>query len=476
MTARIFIKLILAVTGVLAVALTSVNLIATPRVRAAFLASLERELGEKARGLEYVLPRPQADFAAIGKSIHGRITWIDPRGVVLGDSEADPASMENHASRPEVAQAIQCKVGSSLRSSATLGVEFSYVAVPIDKPEHCSVLRIAVPSDEVDQRVRDLRNAVLIATTFAFLPAVLLAAYFARYASNRLGAIIDFTRNLTQGNFHARLPDPGRGELGMLSANLNETSEKLQFMMARLEAEHAELERVERIRKDFVINVSHELRTPLASIQGYTETLLEGAMNEPSNAAKFLNIIRQNTERLTRLSADLLVLSRVELGQQKLSPAEHDVNRLLEDNVDSMLPLAKAKQIRLQFEPAAGGTRVYADAEAVHQILTNLLENAIKYTPNGGQVTVGARPLPGHVEIFVRDTGMGIPQEDLSRLFERFYRVDKARSKALGGTGLGLAIVKHLTHAQGGEVRVESVLDKGSTFFFTLPNQDVAAS
>ena len=125
----------------------------------------------------------------------------------------------------------------------------------------------------------------------------------------------------------------------------------------------------------------------------------------------------------------------------------------------------------------AGDPAVYADAEAVHQILTNLLENAIKYTPDGGTVTVGGRQIEGNqVEIFVRDTGMGIPQEDLARLFERFYRVDKARSKALGGTGLGLAIVKHLTHSQGGDVRVESVLDKGSTFFFTLPNQEVSVS
>jgi two-component system phosphate regulon sensor histidine kinase PhoR len=243
--------------------------------------------------------------------------------------------------------------------------------------------------------------------------------------------------------------------------------------MARLESEHAELEKVERVRKDFVINVSHELRTPLASIQGYTETLLDGAIHEPGNAAKFLNIIRQNTERLTRLTADLLVLSRVELGQQEFKFAMHPVNRLLNDNVDSMLPLAQRKGISLNLELPSESAQVFADAEAVHQILTNLLENAIKYTPDGGSVTIGARPAPeDRVEVFVADSGMGIPPEDLSRLFERFYRVDKARSKALGGTGLGLAIVKHLTRVHGGDVRVESTLDKGSTFYFTLSSKE----
>jgi two-component system phosphate regulon sensor histidine kinase PhoR len=193
-------------------------------------------------------------------------------------------------------------------------------------------------------------------------------------------------------------------------------------------------------------------------------------MNEPANATKFLHIIRQNTQRLTRLTADLLVLSRIELGQQEFHLANHSVNRLLTENVDSMLPLAQRKGIELKRELAPEAAEVFADAEAVHQILTNLLENAVKYTPDRGAVTVGARPVAeDRIEFYVRDTGMGIPPDDLARLFERFYRVDKARSKALGGTGLGLAIVKHLTQVQGGDVRVESTLDKGSTFFFTLP-------
>jgi signal transduction histidine kinase len=141
-----------------------------------------------------------------------------------------------------------------------------------------------------------------------------------------------------------------------------------------------------------------------------------------------------------------------------------------------MLPLAQRRGISLHLEPAADDAVVFADAEAIHQILTNLLENAIKYTPHGGKVTVRTRPLADdRIEISVTDTGMGIPAEDLARLFERFYRVDKARSKALGGTGLGLAIVKHLTHAHGGDVRVESKVDQGSTFSFSLSCKEFTA-
>jgi two-component system phosphate regulon sensor histidine kinase PhoR len=357
--------------------------------------------------------------------------------------------------------------------SPTLGVRLFYVAIPYKG----GALRLAVPAASVDAQVHAIRNDVLLSTALAFLPLVILAAVFARYVSGRLGTIIEFTQQLAEGNFRARLSNSSRGELGLLSTKLNETSEKLEFMLDRLETEHTELEKLENIRKDFVINVSHELRTPLASIQGYTETLLDGAIHDPANNIKFLNIIRQNAERLARLTADLLTLSRVELNQQEFKFASYYVNRLLADNLDGMRPIAERRGIQLVLEPVEPeGAEVFCDAEAVHQILTNLLDNAIKYTPDGGIVTVGAKQLGASVEFFVRDTGSGIPADDLPRLFERFYRVDKARSRALGGTGLGLAIVKHLARSQNGEVRVESQVDKGSTFFFTVPVQDLGLS
>jgi two-component system phosphate regulon sensor histidine kinase PhoR len=472
LTARIFIKLILGIVGVLAIALTAVDYLVTARVESTFFDALQLELAEKGRMIAITLPRPEGDFSKLGEAAAARVTWVAADGRVLGESDTSPERMENHANRPEVREALAGRVGSSLRNSPTLGVPYFYVAIPFER----GALRLAVPSTQIQSRVNAIRRGVLLSTALAFLPSVLLAALFARYASRRLGEIIEYARKLAEGNFGARPSHTGRGEFGILSAKLNETAEKLRFMMERLEAEQAELEKLEQIRKDFVANVSHELRTPLASIQGYTETLLEGALHDPENNVRFLNIIRQNAERLTRLTADLLILSGVEQGQKKFKFASYYVNRLLPSDIEMMRPLAERKSISLRYDPAPEESEVYCDPEAVHQILTNLLDNAIKYTPDGGLVTVGARRTgDDYVEICVRDSGLGIPPADLPRLFERFYRVDKARSRALGGTGLGLAIVKHLTRAQGGDVRVESKLDEGSTFFFTLPSRETAA-
>jgi len=237
-----------------------------------------------------------------------------------------------------------------------------------------------------------------------------------------------------------------------------------------------EARRLERMRVDFIANVSHELRTPLASIQGYTETLLDGALYDAEHNIRFLTIIRQNAERLTRLTADLMTLSRLELKTTKFHFAAYLVNELLADSVDSMRPIADKKNVRLVVTPAPDATAVFCDSEAVHQVMSNLLDNALKYTSGGGLIEVCARTLAGEpemVEVGVRDTGIGIPADDLPRLFERFYRVDKARSRELGGTGLGLAIVKHLVRAHGGTVRVESTPGEGSTFLFTLPVHDL---
>ena len=476
MTARIFSKLILSLVAVLALTLIAVDYLVTQRVEHAFSDQLRQELTEKARTIALMLPQQEGRFSDLAQASGARVTWVDARGRVLGDSDSDPAGMENHRLRPEIVDALKGQVGSSLRISPTLGVRLFYVAIPYQG----GALRLAVSAAAVDAQIHAIRKNVLLSTALGFLPFVILAAVFARYVSGRLGTIIEFTHQLAEGNFRARLPASSRGEMGLLSTKLNETSEKLEFMLDRLETEHTELEKLENIRKDFVINVSHELRTPLASIQGYTETLLDGAIHDPANNLKFLNIIRQNAERLARLTADLLTLSRVELGQQEFKFASYYANRLLTDNLDGLRPIAQRRGIQLVLEAVQpASAEVFCDAEAVHQILTNLLDNAIKYTPDGGTVTVGAKQLDaagdasGRVEFFVRDAGPGIPSCDLPRLFERFYRVDKARSRALGGTGLGLAIVKHLARSQNGEVRVESQVDKGSTFFFTLPVQDL---
>ncbi len=474
MTGKIFFKLIGAVLGLLVVALVAVDFFASKVAESTYLETLERELIDKGNMLAIALPSDPTQFKRYAAAARGRLTLIARDGLVLADSEAAADKMENHANRAEVQMALAGKTGSTRRQSPTLGVPFLYVAVPV--PE--GALRLAVPLSEIQSQVDAIRRRMLGSTALAFLPAILLAALFARWVSRRLGSIIEYSAELAKGNFQARLARPGGDELGLLERKLNETGETLEGMFQELEREHAELEKLERIRKDFVINVSHELRTPLASIQGYTETLLDGAIHEPEHNVRFLGIIRQNAERLGNLTADLLTLSRVEMKQQKFQFASYSVHSLVQDTLDSMLPLAQRKNLTMHFQPTKGAPEAFCDSEAVNQVLTNLIDNALKYSPENGAIVVGVRdlaPLP-FTEIFVQDSGIGIPPEDLSRLFERFYRVDKARSRELGGTGLGLAIVKHLVKAQGGEVRVQSEVGRGSEFSFTLPHDDLGMS
>jgi len=228
------------------------------------------------------------------------------------------------------------------------------------------------------------------------------------------------------------------------------------------------LRRLERVRTEFVANVSHELRTPLTAIQGYLETLLGGALEERANARRFLEIAFRHTERLGRLLNDLTDLSNIELGKVSLRLAPVRFAEVLGSVLDIVRPKAEASRVGLIADVEPADIVAHADHDRLAQILINLVDNAVKYTPEGGWVTVRARRDGGRLEVRVRDTGIGIPRADLPRISERFYRVDKARSRELGGTGLGLAIVKHLVLAHGGELEITSEEGEGTTVRFTL--------
>ncbi len=233
--------------------------------------------------------------------------------------------------------------------------------------------------------------------------------------------------------------------------------------------DQTDIERVEKTRRDFIANVSHELRTPLTSIQGYSETLLDHN-NVPDHVREFIEIIRKNATRMSHLTEDLLVLARVESGERDFNFQLTTAQELLDDAVQTFQDLATSRGVDISVMNMASSP-VSVDRDAIHQVLSNLIDNALKYGDGGKKILVGAGETEEGVQFYVRDFGGGIPSEHLPRLFERFYRVDKARSRESGGTGLGLAIAKHVVRAHGGTIKAESELNHGSVFYFTLPRQ-----
>jgi two-component system phosphate regulon sensor histidine kinase PhoR len=230
-----------------------------------------------------------------------------------------------------------------------------------------------------------------------------------------------------------------------------------------------ELKRLEGLRQQFVANVSHELKTPLSSIKAYTETLLNGALEDPQHARHFLSRIDEQATRLHELILDLLSLARIESGQAALEIVDLPLSRVVAKCLRDHEERAKANGLTIENQVSDTLLKVRADEEGLQQILGNLIDNAIKYTPAGGSITIRCHEEAHQAVIEVADTGVGIESEHHSRLFERFYRADKARSRELGGTGLGLAIVKHLCQAMAGSVYVASKPGQGSVFGVRLP-------
>ena len=229
-----------------------------------------------------------------------------------------------------------------------------------------------------------------------------------------------------------------------------------------------ELRRLERVRRDFVANVSHEFKTPLTAIQGFAETLLGGALDDTANRKRFMEIIREHAQRLARLTDDLLKLSRIEAGRLDLESGPVSVPGLVNGCVETARLKAESKGVRITVELPKGLPPVRGDAVQLGEVLQNLVDNALQYTPAGGRIEVTAYSNGNEVIFTVADTGIGIPESDLERIFERFYRVDAARAREAGGTGLGLSIARHIVDAHGGRIWVESAVGQGSRFRFSI--------
>ncbi|MCI0403606.1 MAG: ATP-binding protein [Acidobacteria bacterium] len=566
MRSRIFFKLLAAFLLVIVTATITLDV----AVRRAWENSLEGELQKALREKTRLLalrvesdkaasPQPMAMEAA--RAADARATIIERSGKVIADSEADPATMENHAGRAEVAAALRGEVGTAVRLSHTRGIEFLYVAVPVSG----GAVRLAYPLEALRKSREQVRGTLLTASALALILAMAIAGLAAQSIARRLQRITHFAEQVAAGDLLARVAESGSDEIAQVASALDRTARKLEESFGELEqrrqqmetllnsmeepvvavsesgtvqwangAMHnltggrarpgaalvellrdpdflaavrgaldqraattarvwsaapgrvfdltvapmpagavavlhdlTEIERVEKTRRDFIANVSHELRTPLTSIKGYAETLLDSQAPD-GHTREFLDVIRRNAERMARLTEDLLVLARVESGEQKLDVESVPAQELLEDALAAFRDEAKSSGVELTVKDSSEQT-VEADREALQQVFGNLIGNALKYAASGGRIELGARPTNGSLEFYVHDFGPGIASEHVPRLFERFYRVDKARSREGGGTGLGLAIVKHIVLNHGGTVRAESELGHGCTFFFTLP-------
>lgn len=330
-------------------------------------------------------------------------------------------------------------------------------------PVATSAILVAVYACRSTGDDHGLVAAMLLMLAAVIIGVIVQQSVLRRRVMTPLATIEEITDHLAKGAVTSRIAADTKA-----FAEVNAVAEAINRLADRSAADVADMQRLERVRSEFVANVSHELRTPIFSVQGYLETLLDGAADDPEVSKQFLEKAYLNALRLNALLSDLIDISRIESGEMRMSFRYFNIVDLLQDLLHTMEIRATQRGVTLHLEDEAQAVMVYGDRERISQVLTNLIDNAIKYNVQGGSVTVRAARLNGNAEIVVRDTGIGIPQEHLQRIFERFYRVDKDRSRLVGGTGLGLAIVKHILEAHQTSASLTSEAGKGTTIRFTL--------
>ena len=504
-----------------------------------------------------------------------RVTVIASDGLVLADSQSDPQTMENHAGRLEIREALANGDGLSVRHSVSINRDLLYYAARFSMPSGPPiVLRFAVPLLTVNDEVWAFRRRFWLSSVVMLLVTGMASLLISRTFSRRVERLQSFSRRVAEGDFRPIDADRSGDALEALAVSLNDSATRLDRAMRTLREERnlsaailgsmvegvavvnsserllfanegfagileldsppqpgrsllevvrqtelieavrdvlkgaprveaeivtgtlrqrffaatvasvkatensgavvvlhdiTDLRKLERVRRDFVANVSHEFKTPLTAIQGFAETLLAGAMDDPQHRVRFLQIILEHSRRLARLTDDLLELSKMDADRLALEVDRLSASQLVQSCVETTQRVANEKHLRFSINLPQCLPDVAADRRRIAEVLQNLLDNAIQYTPAGGEIVVSASAGGQEVTFTVSDTGIGIPQVDQPRIFERFYRVDVARSREVGGTGLGLSIAKHLVEAHGGRIWVESEVGRGSQFHFTVP-------
>ncbi len=400
-----------------------------------------------------------------------RITLIAEDGRLIDDSDVpldDVPSVENHLQRPEVQEALAHTVGSNIRLSATVGRRFLYVAKKITiapstgSLKNVAFLRLSMPLEEVLDRINSLRAIIAFAGFVVLTIVVGVSLLLSQRISRPMIQIARSVEKIRAGDLDTHIEISTQDEIGRVATAINELVDKLK-------ADIGEVKKLQKVRSEFLGNVSHELRTPIFAIQGFIETLLNGAIDDRSVNRSFLEKTKANADRLNALLEDLINISQIESGEMKMSFRYFNANEFLESAVKDFQGAADRRNIAVSATcKTANDVEVYGDRDRLRQVLNNLIDNGMKYNTPGGRVVVSSEERDGNVRITVSDTGVGIPSEHLPRIFERFYRVDKDRSREVGGTGLGLAIVKHIIEAHESSIEVKSDVGKGSTFSFLL--------
>lgn len=407
----------------------------------------------------------QREIRRLADELNLRITVVDSGGRVLGDSEKEPSQMENHGDRPEIVEAARNGFGQSMHFSDTLNYNMKYVAVRVSRDGNTlGIVRFALPLSQVQLQIRTIYRVVLFAATAAIAIALTVAYFVSRSITLPIRQMKETAEQIAKGDLAPRVRIRSRDELGELADSLNTMADELQHKIE-------DLRQMDQVRTDFLANVSHELKTPLTLIKGYTETLQGEAMGDKIKAAKFVSIIKEHSDRLGNIVDDLLSLSELESSKDCIDRTQFDLRKLIDDISLGFGHVLATKRLELTVNSQGDDLTINADRDKIEHVLVNLIDNAIKYTGESGRIELSVAGLDREIRIAVRDDGIGIAKQHLDRVFERFYRVDKARSRELGGTGLGLSIAKHIVLAHNGEIAIESVPGKGTTVLVTLPKE-----